>query len=450
LSTDHRTMRLGVMLIVASTGCRQIRRLPEATMRAPMPRPTSTQESTPRPTSTRESTPTPGRSGARPGAGSSWTRAAAPASIRAAPTQRRRVRLTLRAKRTRRASRLALRETNDAHRSACPSSVVTNAGGQTCGPVFSNLDCTSCCCKEFKACDDDLDCVRQFACVRQCQSSGPLDQACFEACTGRQPDPLTPTVNIGACAQGPCQTSCGGPDWTCLGHVWPPQSSLGPRKLYGTVLRDSFVDFIPLGAGFHVKMCLYLGAFTAQGDSGLDPCAIPLDDAVSDDGGNVILDLGKSAQVSSYFEVTAPPGLDYPKTLFFPAAWTLTHSLYKVFYLDARNSNLSLPASDPGRGGIAFRTFDCRQVLNLAAGVEVTAVPAGSVVAVAAMYARPGLIPDQGLSSTSSMGIGIITNLPAGPVMLFTRRHDTGELIGKTPIVIQPDGVTVVELVPTP
>jgi len=335
---------------------------------------------------------------------------------------------------------------------ACPSSVVTNAEGNTCGPVFANLDCASCCCKEFAACDNESDCVRQSACARQCMTNGPLDQPCFEACTGRQPDPLTPTANIGACAQGPCQTSCSGrPDWSCLGHVWQPQPSLGPRKLYGAVVLNTFASNpMPLGPGFHVKLCSYIGAVIAQATAGLDPCAMSRDDQVSDDGGKVVLDLSRGSGFSTYFEVTAPPGLDYQKSLFFLAEWTLTHSLHKEFYLDLRNTVLSLPTAGPGRGVVVFRTFDCRQALNLAAGVEVEAEVNSSPAGDRPVYTALGVVPDRGATSTSGEGVGIITNLPAGQVTLYAHRHDTGQLIGRTQIMVQPDAVTVVELVPTP
>jgi hypothetical protein len=339
-------------------------------------------------------------------------------------------------------------------RTACPLSVLSLPNGDTCGPVFNKLECTSCCCPEFRACDDDQNCVRQSACARQCDGPPSQFQFCFEACTGRHPDPVTPTVSIGTCAEGPCQTSCGGEDWRCLGLVWPPQASPVPRKLYGSVLRR--VDSVALG-GFRVKMCSLLGAvgvpLDASATSGLDLCPVALDEAVSDVAGNVLLDLNKSSglnkssELSTYFEVIPPPGQDYPKTHFFLAGWTLTHSRHYDFYLAARNSLYSLPPSAPGLGSVSFHTYDCRQVLNPVPGVVVRAYPAGSDP----VYLAPGFVPDPSATSTSPLGIGFITNLPAGKVVtLSASRHEEKDLIGTTPIVIQPDTETFVELVPTP
>jgi hypothetical protein len=332
----------------------------------------------------------------------------------------------------------------DSCRAACPSSVVTLPNGDTCGPVFNKLACASCCCPEVRQCDDDPDCVRQSACARQCAGSRP-GQSCFEACTGRDPDPITPKVNIASCAEGLCRSSCGGEDWRCLGKVWQSQPSPGLRKLYGSVLR--IVDSGAL-AGFRVKMCSALGAISAlDSQGGADLCPMPLDEQVSNEAGNVVLDLNKSSGLGSYFEVIPPPGQDYPTTHFFLAGWTLTHSRHSDFFLAARNSTFSLPASSPGHGSVGFQTYDCRQVLNRVPGVVVSASPAGSASTV---YLAPGFVPDLSATSTSSEGLGSMTNLPEGQVTLSANRQETGELIGKTPIVIQSDTETFVELVPTP
>jgi hypothetical protein len=353
----------------------------------------------------------------------------------------------------------------DKCRMECPSSVVTLPNGTRCGPLRGKVACITCCCQEFADCDADSDCGHQIACGRQCSpvnGDGPFDNTCFEACTG-QLAPLNPNLNIGACAMSSMcvgSGSCRAVDWSCLGGVWPvggvwpPKPSPAARKLYGTVLNlpDSVSDMPTPLRGFHVKMCSVQGAFVAQGTSGLDLCPGSPQEEVSNEFGNVVLDLNALGGIrempgfTSYFEVTPPQGLDYPKHLFFLPEWTLTHSVHKNFYVSLRDSRFSLPPSDPGHGGVVFFAHDCSQVLHLADGVEVAADPAGS----GPTYSLPGLVPDRSLKSTSPAGIGIITNLPAGPVKLFTKRHDTGDPIGTTTIVIESDATTVVDLVPMP
>jgi len=199
-------------------------------------------------------------------------------------------------------------------------------------------------------------------------------------------------------------------------------------------------------AGFHVKTCFVLGAVSAQ-QFGLDFCAKPLDDQISDPDGNVVIDLSKNGlNISHYFEVTPPPGFAYQTHLFFLPGWTLTHSTTADFTIYLPTSLGNIPPSDPGLGGVLFFTRDCSWILTRAAGVEVSARPAGS----ATQYATEGLVPSESATATDSRATGFITNLPPGQVMLSTWRHDTGERIGDTPIVIQAGALTVAELVPTP
>jgi len=324
---------------------------------------------------------------------------------------------------------------------ACPSSIVSLPGGQTCGPLVGNIDCSMCCCKEFDACDKDPVCVRQIACSRRC-GLDPADQSCFEACTGRHPDPPSIHANLGACAETPrCGSSCGLVDWSCLGHVrWAAPSS-GSWKLYGSVLDfDSLTSPTPVPpvVGFDVKACAPRDFL----------CMNPFDEMKTNQEGRVELDLSKNIfGTSAYFEVTAPIGLDYPTTLFFLPSWILTHSVRTGFIIYHPASNGNIPVSDPGRGGVLFFVHDCSQAGHRAAGVEVTANPPGSSPPA---YVREGYAPDPSVTFTDSIGIGFITNLLPGQVKLSAVRHDTGEHIGTTPIVIQAGAMTIAELVPTP
>ncbi len=329
---------------------------------------------------------------------------------------------------------------------ACPSSVVSLPNGQTCGPLLSSTECTSCCCAEFSACDTDPDCVRQIACGRACNLvDGAFGQSCIEACTGRSPDPLGPNTHIGACVESTrCQSACFSDDWSCLGKVrWPDPSVSGSWKLYGSVF-DYLLSLEGADAalaGFHVKGCFPRDAL----------CQEPFEDVVSDDAGQVVLDLSKNPfGTSAFFEVTAPAGLDYPPHIFFLPPWTLLHSLSQPFAMYARNSADSIPLDDPTLGGVLFFTNDCIPVpFHPAGGVEVQASSAAGLSA-PPTYVTPGYRADPNATSTNGSGIGFFTNLPPGQVILTARRHETGERIGATAVVVQPDAMTIAFLAPTP
>jgi hypothetical protein len=179
-------------------------------------------------------------------------------------------------------------------------------------------------------------------------------------------------------------------------------------------------------------------------------CTMPIADAMTDQPGDFQLDLSQNSSWNRvYFEVT-PPNDDYRTHLFHVPAWTLTHSQRRVFNVYPRGSTADVPSSNPGLGGVLFFTYDCKQSLlpwARAAGVEVTASPAGS----ATRYTLEGLSPNSDAKFTDANGVGWITDLPPGKdVILNAVRYDTKEHIGTTPITIRADGLTIVELVPTP
>ena len=47
------------------------------------------------------------------------------------------------------------------------------------GALIGSVDCKSCCCDEFNACDGDPACQPYIACSRQCQTTDPLGVTCF-------------------------------------------------------------------------------------------------------------------------------------------------------------------------------------------------------------------------------------------------------------------------------
>jgi hypothetical protein len=195
-------------------------------------------------------------------------------------------------------------------------------------------------------------------------------------------------------------------------------------------------------AGLDVKGCI--ARDTPCSGSGFDH-------AQTDGDGGFVLDLSKNPYGnSSFFEVTAPTGLglDYPPHLFFLARWTLTHSLRYPFFIYRPLTVDTIPMRDPTLGGVLFFAFDCSIALHPAAGVEVTANPnSGSSPT---RYVPQGYPFDPTARATFPSGIGFIADLEPGPKTLSAIRHDTGEPIGTTQIVIQAGAMTIAELVPTP
>lgn len=331
-------------------------------------------------------------------------------------------------------------------KSECPTFAVSNASGQACGPLGPPRDCQACCCDEFAACDNDPECVSQAACWRQCGFDEPLGKSCFERCmaapVAQLNTNLPPIVDCLFATTSRCQSQCfASADWSCLGKVRWPEASLGWERVYGTVTDIPSFDTLE---GFRIRGCVPR-----------DGCLLPFAEAYSDAKGNVydaksnvdFLDLSRNFfGTAAYIEVTAPPGLDYPKHLFFEPTDFLNHSSRWDFSVYVRESVDSVPLPDPNLGGLLFFTHDCSGLR--AAGVEVSASPAGTSDPPA--YQVPGFDSNPNDTATLVSGIGIIVNLPPGQVTISSRLQATGQLIGKQLVVIQADSMTIVDLVPTP
>lgn len=325
----------------------------------------------------------------------------------------------------------------------CPSLQVSAADGQMCGPRKVASACQACCCDEFAACDSDPECVSEYACISQCAPFDALGKPCFEACLGHAVDALNshlfPAANCIFNLDGAsrCQDKCfAADDWSCLGGVTWPDLSEGWGRVYGTVLDNP--GGIPL-EGFRVRGCV-------PRDACKEP--IPMAETTSDPDGNFFLDLSQNYFGSAaYIEVTAPAGLDYPKHLFFEPPAVFNHASRWDFDVYIRESKNSVPLPDPSLGGVLFFAHDCSG--RRAAGVEVTATPAGTSDVPA--YVVPGFRANPNDTATLAAGIGFIVNLPPGQVILSSHRQTTQhELIGTTPIMIEADAMTIVDLVPTP
>ncbi len=326
---------------------------------------------------------------------------------------------------------------------ACPESIVTLPNShKSCGALFGSPECRTCCCDQFPACEGDPAC--KPACNMQCQTTDPIGLTCLAQCTGRPGDQYSETANeAGACFQSnKCAGACGAYDWSCLGKVQLPQRpSEGPVLLYGTVL--DFPAGNPL-SGFEVKTCPF----------GQNPTCMPVDRELSDPSGNFTVDLGTTIAangfaLSTYFEVNAPPGLDYQTHLFFLPAWALVHSL-RYFFVVYTRTGVGNVTGDPKFGGVLFLAHDCTPTLfpPAAGGVHVSIDPVGTSDPVG--YTMQNLQGDTTATATYPYGVGFILNASPGTVTLTAQLQATQQLIGRTPVWVRPDTTTVVELAPTP
>jgi len=317
------------------------------------------------------------------------------------------------------------------------------AGGQTCGSWLMPTDCVTCCCKELDACDNDPECVRQSACDEQCawRKDG---QPCRQACTGQAA--FNPkVVPLTDCETGRCASACLTQDWTCLGKVqWPKASS---RTLTLALMMSDFIDSrIPL-VGFNVRGCI----------TGDKSCTMPLAEGTTNDAGFVALELvtnGVTNSVSAYFEVTGPPGSGYQPYIFYVPEFYMTQSFAAAgISVIGRSVVEATLGPDPALGHVLFGVINCNPFGSFGNGgssapnVQVTASPAGPSTRT---YYLAGLSPSTTAIATDDSGDGIIMNLPPGEVTLEVRRADTKELIGSRTVWVRPDTVTELTLTPTP
>jgi hypothetical protein len=312
-----------------------------------------------------------------------------------------------------------------------------SSNGQRCGswPTLTP-DCATCCCPELIACENDPECVAEAACVSQCEV---FDSRCQSACTGKD------VLNGNAkgwlqCQRGHCAASCQVDDWSCLGKVeWPTQS--------GSEVYINLTDYLTQTprVGYGVKEC-----------STSDPtCSASLAGGMTDDPtGNVVLPLVASpttGTVNAYFEITPPPGEDYPTHLFYVAEFKLTHRTQWGATMISRTFEKAVAQPDPSLGNLVFRAASCNPLATElatlgAAGLQVMVSTAN--MSMYTLYFKQGTL-DPTATVTDSTGSGVVVNLPPGNVVVTTQRA-SGEVVSRRNVLIRADAVTELVLTPTP
>lgn len=192
---------------------------------------------------------------------------------------------------------------------------------------------------------------------------------------------------------------------------------------------------------------------TVQACPNLDTeCTSPVGEAVTDASGSFTLSLEEGFRGHLF----VPPPADDPqlaplKAHFYPPpssdpAVPLRPGLVVMAYQVL--GGLAMLAGrelQPGTGHISFSALDC-QGLPLD-GVTVSS--ASSTVDTLVAYLGASGQPDLALSGTGSTGEGVIINVPTGFITI-RGIHETGDLIFEQSVIVAPDTITSVPIVPSP
>jgi hypothetical protein len=332
--------------------------------------------------------------------------------------------------------------------SACLVAQCENECGLTCGapstygvqrsaaPGCQDCIATNGGCDTARACGASATCDAVRRCAARARSLDSLS-----VCWDDAPDAGEALAKALDKSISGCATDCAvGGDWTCVGHVsWPaPKSDTVTFALevvdFGSVLAGSVVDL----SSVDVSIC-------APYD--LD-CLHPLQQGSTDGTGRVVLQV-QNAGFDGYIQVNSPdivPSLFYgspaveskvvetadsyfgPIPVFKPADLQRLAESYGFTY-------------DKSRGAIFAHSVDCR--LHLAPGVQIAISPTDSDVRV--FY---------GMSSTAiatdSSGYAVFAKVPAGQVTVVATPQAIAIPSGQRTVIVRPNWVTNMFLLPTP
>ena len=283
-------------------------------------------------------------------------------------------------------------------------------------------------------------CMTQQFCLEDCNR---LDEFCWDDCfasaAGR-------ACNLGDGGLGPalsaCSQICGtGPDWSCLGHVtWPPTT-------VPTVTYDLHVVDYQTG----VSVPDVRGAVCGVSDP---DCTKPRGAFMADASGQV--PVTTPSGFTGYTQLEAAPDAGYVAELLFhypPAVQSLDPAWdYSVVMLPAGLLNmLSLavgPPFDTSRGVIYAEPYDCAD--NPAPGVSFTISPADSKAT--PFYEVDGNPTGQPTATATSAGPAVgggFVNVAPGLVTFVA--HAGGQTVATVSIDVRRNGFTYLKhLVPTP
>jgi hypothetical protein len=333
----------------------------------------------------------------------------------------------------------------------CVAVSCSGACGMPCGQAASYTtpaDAAPACeaCIENKVASPKV-CSAAQACFTSlaCQTSGHCAQACTtpdcrSACANDAGDDLT-LVNA-ALGEGLfCYTPCRvGRNWTCSNRVeWPGTEDAGIQQATLTLI-DPFTmpgTALPV-PNVSVKAC-------SQGDA---LCKPPLSTGTANDAGVVTLpNVGTSAFLgfNGYFEMTVPSFVPNDFYLSFPlsqanAQLTLSLMSQTTFANALAGANLT---HTPGLGTVWVQVLDC--LLLPAPDVVVKADGLSPTSVIYYMNSSPSLTA----TSTDPSGFAFFYNVTPGPLTLRAVPNDTGIESSMATVVVQPDAMSVVWLLPT-
>jgi hypothetical protein len=331
---------------------------------------------------------------------------------------------------------------------------LTRGGIDYFAPPDAAAECQGCLgttdCAAERACASSVECVAYAQCLHTCWTPD-CRLACATATDGGWIDPdagvnaarvpyasvIDPTAT--------CNTACAvGNNWTCLGHVSWPMVTTG-----GTTLTTTVID--QLGSAPVVGAEVSLCRFT-------DPtCSAPIKSAISDQNGNVTLDIpGTVLGIGSddYVQITSPDGnvvptldfLGYPVSR--PRA-PIAEPYATVLSPTELTTLASLLGIDAGLASIygiaAFEVFDCNGLPSPGATVSIEPMAPQAVP----FILTPGETPTTTATATTSIGVGGFAAVPPGTVTLTATPQGMRESSSRAQLLVRAGTDSIIYLFPT-
>lgn len=210
-------------------------------------------------------------------------------------------------------------------------------------------------------------------------------------------------------------------DWSCLGSA--PQQMFRSGTAAGHFRIVELLDDSPL-EGVTVRSC-------ARSD---ESCASPLDEGMTDESGEVTIDVTTAEQ--RFIEVEGPGMLPVLSFNNGPPKSAAFDERIRVLAPDtfAGLEAILGTTGDPARGHAGVQANDCAGKEAVGVIFELDVADASTIIG----YFGESGIPETDLVETTVDGRAAVANIPAGPVTLSARLAKSGELIGTRTFFVRP------------
>lgn len=290
------------------------------------------------------------------------------------------------------------------------------------------------CCTQAEACAANTDCMAMRVCMAECS-----DSTCIEGCWNQYPAAQTVASAFTKCRSEACIAFCS--DTKCFGAV----EAVEPEK-------DEYVMTMHLAttpdgvavAGATVRFC----------PTGDVMCENPVSTTTSSATGDASLAVPSAAWgVDGYLEISGPTIVTQ---LYHGFRYTNIVSLLGNYYSPMLPAiftpgTINLIASlgeftvDEGDAIVFFSTRGCAETYMANVAVSTPQADANTKV----IYMSGGM-PSTVLTKSSSDASGAIFNLPTSPSTVTINASFEGTVFSTLQVVVRPNAITSLDLVPTP